>query len=192
MNEKELLEAICLRAANPIMRSDYANIRLREIGPPATPADIAAVELIIGCALSPLHRRLLLEVGNGGFGPGDGLIGLPRGSLDVDGRSIIGLREALGLGRPPVLSVVPLCEWGCGIWSCIDNESGAVLTMSGFGLKDIGQKLHSWFGDWVSGVDLWRRMVVVEDRSTHRPKTQEWITVQVVTRVVGKPYAPRS
>jgi hypothetical protein len=92
MNEAHLIRAILDRIPNPATRTDY-----QDIGPPATSAVIEASERAIGCALHPLHRRLLQEVGNGGFGPGDGLIGLPGGTLDGNGRPIIELREVLWL-----------------------------------------------------------------------------------------------
>jgi hypothetical protein len=96
MNEGHLVRAILDRISNPVTRTDYSDRGHRDIGLPATSAVIEASERAIGCALHPLHRRLLQEVGNGGFGPGDGLIRLPGGSLDVNGRSILELREVSG------------------------------------------------------------------------------------------------
>jgi hypothetical protein len=29
--------------------------------------------------------------------------------------------------------------------------------MGEFGLRDLEQGLHSWFEDWISGVNLWER-----------------------------------
>jgi hypothetical protein len=84
---------------------------------------------------------------------GDGLIGLPGGTLDGHGRSIIQLRDLLSFPLP----VVPLCDWGCAILSCIDCETGAGLTSTERGLNDAGQEFHGWLEDWVSGVDLFKR-----------------------------------
>jgi hypothetical protein len=84
MNEEQLIAAISERAANPETRTDFANIRPRGLGSNATPEMIRAVELQLGFSLRPLHRRLLETVGNGGFGPGDGLIGTAGGSLDIE------------------------------------------------------------------------------------------------------------
>ena len=193
MNEDHLIRAILDRAANPAIRTDYANIRRRELAPPATLTTIEAAERAMGCALHPLHRRLLEEVGNGGFGPGDGLVGLPDGSLDIDGRSIVTLRQILWLDaeRPLPLPVVPLCDWGDGIWSCIDSGTGVILTLSELGLKDTGQSLHSWLADWVSGVNLWQHTVVVEDKIMKDPITKQTKTIQVVTGTRGQPYQSR-
>src|SRR5262249_18712006 len=140
MNEEHLIRAIQDRAANPAIRTDYANRRPRDLALPAPLTTIEAAERAMGCVLHPLHRRLFEEGGNGGFGPGDGLVGLPRGSLDIDGRSIITLRDILWLdaNTPLPLPVIPLCDWGDGIWSCIDSKTGAILTLSEPGLKDLG------------------------------------------------------
>ena len=93
MNEETLVRAILDRAANPAIRTDYADRRPVEIGAMATPAVIEAGERAMGCSLHPLHRRLFEEVGDGGFGLGDGLVRLLGGALDVIGRSIVELKS---------------------------------------------------------------------------------------------------
>lgn len=75
-NEDHLVRAILDRISNPAPRTDYSDRVHQDIGPPATSAVIEASERAIGCAAHPLHGRLLQAVGNGGFRPGDGLIGL--------------------------------------------------------------------------------------------------------------------
>jgi hypothetical protein len=186
MNEDQLIAAISKRAANADTRTDYGNIRPREIGPPATPESIRAVELQFGFSLHPLHRRLLETVGNGGFGPGDGLIGTTGGSLDVEGRSLSEVRALLWPNMN--IKVVPLCEWGDGIWSCIDVATGGVLTMSEFGLLNIGRSLRSWFEEWVAGENLWQQIVVLGTTKIQDPRTKELVTVSTVKGMRGEPY----
>lgn len=190
MTEEQLLSAIIRRAANAEMRTDFVKRRPREVGPHAAPEAIVAAERQLGFALHPLHKRLLEEVGNGGFGPGDGLIGICGGSLDVDGRSIIELRQALWPSTK--FPVVPLCDWGDGIWSCIDCIIGGVLSMSEFGLVDTNQGFQSWLEEWVSGTNLWERMVLVEDVRMQKPRTKEWIIVPTVIGMKGDPYVTAS
>lgn len=191
MNEHTLIRAIIDRVANPATRTDYVNRGGVEIGAVVTPANIEAGQRALKCSLHPLHRRLFEEVGNGGFGPGDGLVGLPGGRLDINGYSIIDLKRVLGLDQDTSLAVVPLCEWGDGIWSCVDSETGAVLTLSEFGLKQTTQDLHTWFEDWVSGINIWQRMVILENKTLTDPFTNLAVTVQVVTGIVGRQYLPR-
>jgi len=95
INEDLLIAAIRQRASNPATRSDFADRRHRELGPAASADAIEAAEKEIGCRFHQFYGRLFKEVGNGGFGPGDGLIGLPGGSLDVQQRSVIKLRQGL-------------------------------------------------------------------------------------------------
>ena len=71
--------------------------------------------------------------------------------------------------------------------SCIDSETGAVLTMSEHGLKDTGKEFHAWLEDWISGVDLWKRLVVLEDKVIVNPFTKQAQTVKVVAGTTGTP-----
>jgi hypothetical protein len=190
MNEHQLLQALGDRAANPATRTDYARRRARELGVPVSLNAVVEAERAIGCALHPLHRRVFQEVANGGFGPGDGLVGLPGGSLDIDQRSIVDLKEALWLDntKPLLAPVVPLCDWGDGIWSCIDSKTGAVLTLGEAVFMETGTSFHRWLEEWVTGIDLWERMVRFEDRAIKDPFTKKTKIVQVVSDLRGKPY----
>ncbi len=179
MNEDQLIAAIRERASNPATRTDFADRSHRELGPPASADAIEAAGREMGCHLHHLHGRLFNEVGNGGFGPGDGLIGMPE---------VIELRQSLFSDREKAQmpSVVPLCDWGCGRWSCVDCETGAILSLSEFGLRDLEQGLHSWFEDWTSGVNLWERMVVAGEFTIKHPRTGQLIVAQRVTGMRGK------
>ena len=188
MTEEQLITAVFKRAANAETRTDYARLRPRKIGPPATPELMKATEQKLGFTLHPLHRRLLETVGNGGFGPGDGLVGTANGSLDVEGRSFSELREVLWPNTN--VKLVPLCDWGDGIWSCIDAATGSVITMSESGLFDIGQSLQSWLEEWVAGENLWQRMVVLGTTSILNPLTKEHVAVQAVIGLKGERYVP--
>lgn len=193
MNEDQLIRAIRERAARPELRNDFADRFGPEVSPPAAAAAVDAAERAIGYALHPFHRRLLTEVGNGGFGPGAGLVGLPGGTLDIDGRSLVELSRILGLelGTSSPVPAVVLCDWGCGVRGCIDCETGAVLTIAEDGLKDSGQTICAWFEDWVSGVELWRRVFamrqqLVQDPSTKQPRWEEF-----ASGTLGIPYVRR-
>jgi len=188
MTEEQLVTAVFKRAANAETRTDYARLRPREIGPAATQELIKATEQKLGFTLHPLHRRLLETVGNGGFGPGDGLVGTANGSLDVEGRSLSDLGEALWPNAK--VTLVPLCDWGDGIWSCIDAVTGSVITMSEFGLFDIGQSLQSWLEKWVTGENLWQQIVVLETTSIRNPLTKEFVAVPIVVGMKGERYIP--
>ncbi len=92
----------------------------------ATPEQIAAAEAALGFGLPPLYRQLLTEVANGGFGPGYGLIGVDGGSGDFGSGHLAELyARAHAAARselfPPLPGqMLPVCNWGCGIYSCLD------------------------------------------------------------------------
>jgi hypothetical protein len=190
IDEDQLIAAVRARAQDPTTRTDYPSEHDREIPPPATLAAIQAAEAAIGCALHPLHRRLLEDVGDGGFGPGDGIVGLGAGGLDAHGRSLVELRDVLRLDAetPLPTAVVPLCDWGDAIWSCVDARTGRVLTLDESGLTDTGQTLHSWLTDWVSGVSLFGKMFTFEESTMTNPFTKQLITVRRPARALGMPY----
>lgn len=193
MNENQLVEAIRARATRHELRNDFADRFGPEVSTPATTADVDNAEQAMGYALHPFHRRLLIEVGNGCFGPGAGLIGLPGGAMSVDGHSLVELSRLLldELGPSSFLPVVVLCDWGCGTWAFVDCETGAVLTVGEEGLKDSGQIIYQWFEDWVSGVALWRRVFKEEQRIVQNPATKSPESISITTGTLGVPYVRR-
>lgn len=93
---------------------------------PAPAEAVREAEGIIGFPLPPLLRRLYLEVADGGFGPNEGVLGLAAGH---GGRTALDLyRHAHEISPLPFYPdwwflpyrLLPLCEWGCGIYSFID------------------------------------------------------------------------
>jgi hypothetical protein len=111
---------------------EAAQSGLTERLPPLVVADpraVADAEAEIGSTFPPLLRRLLLEVGNGGFGPGYGILGVRDGQRDDQGYTAIDLyRRAHDASTggwaflPP--SLLPICYWGCAIYSFIDCSAG--------------------------------------------------------------------
>src|SRR5262245_1609670 len=114
-----LLARILARASDPDTVHDFAK-RLRgcaRIHPVATPAQMEATQGVIGFELPQLLREIFLGIGNGGFGPGYGLIGVEGGYADFKGVRLVDLGRQLGaLDR----KILPICNWGCGIYSCLD------------------------------------------------------------------------
>jgi hypothetical protein len=71
-----LIARIKDRIADP-SRANDGDRRQQEIASPVSETEICAAEEALGFRLPPLLRQLYLEIGNGGFGPGYGLIGVP-------------------------------------------------------------------------------------------------------------------
>ena len=100
--------------------------------PPATSELVMESERQLGFQLNPFLRAVYLDVANGGFGPSYGLVGLPGGATDDQGKTIIdnykGLSEYFGDLWPNKL--VPICHYGCGMLGCVDcsGTDGAMTT----------------------------------------------------------------
>lgn len=96
--------------------------------PVASPEAVTEAEKVIGYPLPSLLRRLYLKVGNGGFGPRGGIIGV-RGydfhqsdiSADIDESAAAFKTEPSGRRQ----GMVQLLDWGCCIASLLDCRDPA-------------------------------------------------------------------
>src|SRR5262245_1691618 len=98
----------------------------KPIPPSASPRAVVATERQLGFALPHLLREIYLQIGNGGFGPSYGLLGLKGGATDERGNTLVGvyrsmkrLARANRSWRWPE-GLLPLCRLGCGMYSCLD------------------------------------------------------------------------
>lgn len=141
---------------------------------------IAEAEKSLDFALPQLLKRVLLEIGNGGFGPGGGLLGVRGGATDEHGNSLVDLYDGLSAtheGDPGwrwPQQLVPICPWGDSTYSCVDcsSQEGQVVTFDANGyrpgtdlarlLEPQGLTLDAWLRAWAEGVDLWKRMFSLE------------------------------
>jgi hypothetical protein len=122
---------------------------------PAIPVNLDSVESELGFSLPPLLRTLYIEVGNGGFGPGYGLI--PIGDLLVTYRTCQGYAEDKDWEWPS--HVLPFCYWGCEVYECIDcsNGAGPVVhfdaDLGGPGEDNLdvtAPSLEQWLANWLA------------------------------------------
>jgi hypothetical protein len=150
--------------------TENADVIRPSIYPPASNIDLAAAEHGLGFSLPPILRQIYTEVGNGGFGPGYGLIGIAGGATDA-GHTIIDLYH--GFHAPQTsdpawqwpTKLVPLCPLGCAMYACIDcttahgaivwyepnpRESGEPLDRF---LIPIAVSLADWLGSWLRDED---------------------------------------
>jgi SMI1 / KNR4 family (SUKH-1) len=130
--------------------------------PPLGPAQVAAAEGLLGVRLPPLLRDLYLTVGDGGFGPGFGLLRLADGDDSVV-RHYTDLRGWVRGGAGPEWPAgrLPVCDWGCAKFSCVDaagppfpvwsfEYAGDDLPMvASFAFARDG--LAGWLEDWLAG-----------------------------------------
>lgn len=154
---------------------------------PARPEAVDQAERIIGRPFPRLLRRLYLEVGNGGFGPGYGVLGVAGGSRDDLGDTLLdsyrNWHSARADGAQPIRdSLVPLTHWGCGIYSfldCDDQAAGMWACDPNPGIEeDVFRErltLTEWLARWLDG--HLHQPALVEDAETGawRPaKDEDW------------------
>ncbi len=72
-----LIERIRQRIADPCHATDDEQATRSTVASPATDGQVDAAELSLGFPIPLFLRRLYVEIGNGGYGPGHGLIGVP-------------------------------------------------------------------------------------------------------------------
>jgi hypothetical protein len=142
---------------------------------PGNPVEIASDERRLGFTLPPLLKRIYVEIGNGGFGPGYGLTGLTNGAPDDTGKTAPEIYSSLRSAddHDPNWEwphgLLPICHWGCSILSCIDCQD------SSFRMRIFDPNVHEgddwadsffeesngfeiWIREWASGADLWDAM----------------------------------
>jgi hypothetical protein len=127
---------------------------------PVSKKAIKEAEQTLDFAIPALLKSIYLNVGNGGFGPGYGLIGLDGGYVSdygtlVETYNILkGGHEQAGDEWLPTL--LPFCEWGCNIFSCVEcNKSDDPVYL--FREGDVTRQtfsLLSFFETWMKGGNL--------------------------------------
>lgn len=148
--------------------------------------EIARAEIQLGFELPSLLRRLYLEVGNGGFGPGYELYALNANNLSEDSlvTAYLGMRSMSqkDLGEHWADDVKPslwpecvlmLCDWGCNIYSCLDCVSPELPVYRMDSNKNFmvewameAPSLQQWLEAWMEG----RRLSDLDwDRATRVP-----------------------
>jgi hypothetical protein len=193
--DDELLRALRERAT-ALVDPDDPN---PEPYPLASPDEIADAESQLGFHLPPLLRRVY-EIANGGLGPGvQGLLPIGEGDdtlvtvyrSNVDSTYVPKPGET-GFDQYPWPKVLlPICDWGCAIWSCLDcrSDDGPIVTSSnGLAFANTGHTLRSWLSAWFAGADLFEEMFEPRpSRTAINPFTKE----PVVLRSQGKPRGAR-
>jgi hypothetical protein len=143
--------------------------------PPVAASALVAAERAIGLELPELLRAIYLKVGNGGFGPEFGILGI-RGGAKLDGYTLeTCLHKMRKLEKENLVwrwpqQLLPLANYGCGMWSCVDcayqklpmflwdpNNLDAELDGEdarlnwGNSFWDQGLSLKTWLEGWLAG-----------------------------------------
>jgi hypothetical protein len=167
-----LTEALLARAKIPELQTDMAVWML--LPAPASVSDFRRAEALLGCTLPPAIAHIYSAVANGGFGPGYGLVGIGggrpgfsdwRGQRHCEDEYVI-LRDDAGITWPAQL--MPLCDWGCGIYSCADASRPDAPIFTAFCDALYDDPSHAvmpanctfagWLQAWADGEDLWEAL----------------------------------
>jgi hypothetical protein len=92
VTEDELVEAIRERVSRPDGRFGRPDRRWRDpLPPPANLDEVEETETLLKHPIPSALRRCYLEVANGGFGPGLGILGINSGWTDDRGDTVISI-----------------------------------------------------------------------------------------------------
>jgi hypothetical protein len=125
--------------------------------PPVDAEIVESAESILGFELPELVRQCYLRVGNGGFGPSHGMIGLWDGYPDdASGACLPELyryyREETDGSWPQGL--LPLFVAGCGLVDSIDcSAPGFPVVKMDNGLHRTEISLYDWMDRWVTEME---------------------------------------
>jgi hypothetical protein len=119
-------------------------------------SQVEYVESAIGIEFPALLKQCYTQISNGGFGPGYGITGLPGGHESSWG-DLIETVEELRRHEDCEEAYLPLIDWGCGHFTCIDcdDEDMAVTLKDGdfhheeFNLRELMYR-------WCRGEDTYR------------------------------------
>ncbi|MBO9478323.1 hypothetical protein J7382_12325 [Shimia sp. R11_0] len=173
---QDILNKVLLRAQIASKRTDFSDVLSSSVFPRLSAKDLSDSVLELGFEPPALYVAMLQSIGNGGFGPGYGLMGLVGGATDDQGQTAVDLYKCFAEGDPDELTwkwpqgLLPVCHWGCAIYSCIDCVSADALvktwdpnaweegTSPEGAIHSTGMSLADWLENWANGVNLWEKM----------------------------------
>lgn len=140
---------------------DYAKSHERShLCPPTCQSTIDETERKLGFSIPNLLKHCYLRVSNGGFGPGYGVIGL-EGGYASDYGNVVETFQLLksdqeSEGQEWQEGLLPFCEWGCNIFSCVDckDPHHVIYTFEDFAVTQQDYTLDRFFELWLSGADI--------------------------------------
>ena len=162
-----IIDRIRAQIKDPLRINSFPEHDDSQCFPPTTLECIEKAEEKMGLHLPDLLCDLYTQVGNGGFGPGYGLIGVAgtpharcHSELESYDLSHMYLAMGPGWGGPGWPNgLVPICDWGCRHMSLMDcsQPSTPIVFFIGAGndARLQSPSFRSWMEDWLAGVDLW-------------------------------------
>lgn len=168
-SRERLVQSLRERAVDSSRATDMAKLGPFPHFAPATHETIAECESQLGLELPGIYRDVLLNVGNGGFGPGYGILGIGEdGAHDDLGRDLVDRYENHKLVNTGYahwhwpFGMLPFCYYGCDIYACVNcmERPFPVYSFDPSHMEqsvplpdaylDEAASLEGWFSGWVS------------------------------------------
>ncbi len=181
VNIAEIVERLRARVANLSKATDTADVVPAQVyAPPSTEA-VAAVERRLGVELPAPLRAVYQHVGDGGFGPAYGLLGLVDGAKNEDGLNAVGVYESFIEPDPDdphwqwPTGLLPVVHLGCAMFFCVrcDTPDGDVVWfepnahVEGMPWDDtlfpLSMSILALLEQWLDGVDTLTMMEAAFD-----------------------------
>ncbi len=162
----------------------------RILFPIASNSDVAKAEAKLGFALPNLLKRLYLEISNGIAGFSCDIMGLDGGCAS-DAGSLVDSYLCFKTGgesetRSWRTGLLPFCNWGCAIYSCVDCTDAAhpIFTYEDSGVWTERYSLSEFFEMWLKGKVLFsQENVEVVTKEIVNPFTRKKTTAYIRRRV---------
>jgi hypothetical protein len=134
--------------------------------PAVSEAAVVEAEARLGIQLPPLLRELYLQVSNGRFGPGYGILSVNNiGDGELSAIDLY-LENRRDYPADPTWKwpsgLLPFCDWGCNIYSCVDclhpphpvSTFEYVSNSMANSFSPTRDSLEAWLRDWLAGIEV--------------------------------------
>ena len=130
----------------------------QHFAPPATQEAVQSAEQAVGFPLPSLLRRLYLLLANGNVGPGYGILSVED---FIQTYQQINADEYCGGAWKMPPQILPLCYWGCTLYSLLDAQTETVMFVDLDGLAEGHEtftleapSLATWISKWLEGTGI--------------------------------------
>jgi len=148
------LAADAMLSAEDFRRLGYTP---RILFPVVSPVAVAKAQADIGFPLPPLLKGIYTEVSNGLAGFPYDILGIDGGCASDSGTLVEAYVSFKTGGEydtgPWKVGLLPFCDWGCAIYSCVDCTDSAyrIFTYEGSGVRPERYSLSEFFEQWLQG-----------------------------------------
>ncbi len=188
MRQADLIDILRARVAERPTDSTRAT----EASLPASLSEPEFEEILstLPMTASALFQTLYTQVADGGFGPGSGLLSFSAVAAEAGDMTLPTLYRNFSHENEWPKTLLPVVDWGCGIWTCIEfdedrERGGRLFTLCHEGLFRTQYTLQSWLEAWLQGVSIWHSMLEFEDRLVVNPHGHKAVSMPSIRAVKG-------